>query len=125
MTEAHHHDDHVRGLYMIYAALLVLLLLTVGVAFIHMGSMNIVMALAIAVAKACMVIWVFMHVRDGGKLVWMFASASFVWLGILLVLTMSDYLSRHQLPRGDPYNTEAPFVHSTAEQHAGQPRDKE
>ena len=129
MTEANHpqdhHDDdaHLRGLYMIYAALMVLLVLTVGAAFIHKGSFNIVVALAIAVTKASMVIWVFMHVREGGKLVWIFATAAFVWLGILLVLTMSDYLSRHQLPRGDPYNGSAPFVQSAAEQHSDQKKD--
>jgi|tagenome__1003787_1003787.scaffolds.fasta_scaffold20137731_2 cytochrome c oxidase subunit 4 len=137
MTEAHpsisdlnrrdepHHpaEHHVRDLVRIYAALMVLLVLTVGAAFIHMGSFNIVVALTIAIAKACMVIWVFMHVREGGKIVWIFATAAFVWLGILLVLTMSDYLTRNQVPRGQPYNTDAPFIHSTAEEQPGQPKD--
>lgn len=117
-----HAADHVRGLVQIYIALLVLLALTVGAAFVPLGTFNIVVALTIAIAKACMVIWVFMHVRDGGKLVWIFATAAFVWLGILLVLTFADYLSRGKIPRGRPYNAESPFIHSVPERHAPEPR---
>src|SRR6476646_3601097 len=113
--------DHVRDLVRIYLALMVLL--TVGAAFIPMGKLNIVVALTIAIAKACMVIWVFMHVREGGKLVWIFSTAAFVWLGILLVLTLSDYLSRDQLPRGHPYNTDSPFIQSTPQEHPPEPKD--
>jgi cytochrome c oxidase subunit 4 len=117
-----HHEDHVRDLVRIYIALLVLLALTVGAAFVHLGTLNIVVALTIAIAKACMVIWVFMHVREGGRLVWIFATAAFVWLGILLVLTLSDYLSRNQIPRGHPYNTDSPFIESAPRERPPEPR---
>jgi hypothetical protein len=40
----------------------------------------------------------FMHVRKSSKLTWIFASAAFVWLGIMFVYSFSDYLARGQLP---------------------------
>jgi cytochrome c oxidase subunit 4 len=117
-----HAADHVRGLVQVYIALLVLLALTVGAAFVHMGKFNIVVALTIAIAKACLVIWVFMHVREGGRLVWIFATAAFVWLGILFVLTFSDYLSRGKIPRGRPFDTDSPFMHSAPESRTIEPK---
>jgi cytochrome c oxidase subunit 4 len=78
----------------VYAALFVLLILTVGAAVLNLGSFNIVVALAIAVAKMMLIVLYFMHVREGTHLTWVFAVAGFFWLGILMVLTMSDYLSR-------------------------------
>jgi cytochrome c oxidase subunit 4 len=36
----------------------------------------------------------FMHVRYSTRLTWIVVIAGFFWLGILLALTMSDYISR-------------------------------
>jgi caa(3)-type oxidase subunit IV len=35
-----------------------------------------------------------MHVRYGTRLTWVVVSSGFFWLGILIVLGLSDYLSR-------------------------------
>jgi cytochrome c oxidase subunit 4 len=35
-----------------------------------------------------------MHVRYSTRLTWIVVIAGFFWLGILLALTMSDYISR-------------------------------
>lgn len=75
-------------------ALLVLFLLTVGVAYIDLGAFNIVVAMAIATFKAILVVLYFMHVRYSSRVTWVFVSASFFWLVILLVLTLSDYVTR-------------------------------
>ena len=45
-----------------------------------------------------LIILYFMHVRYNSRLAWVFASAGFIWLGILLVLVMSDYISRGWVP---------------------------
>ena len=50
--------------------------------------------MAIAVAKAVLIILFFMHIRYGRKLTWVFAGAGFFWLAILLVLAMTDYATR-------------------------------
>jgi len=80
--------------YTIYAALLGLLALTVLTAYIHLGPWSIVLALTIATVKAVLVVLYFMHVRFSNRLTRIFVAAGFVWLLIMLVLTMSDYISR-------------------------------
>jgi cytochrome c oxidase subunit 4 len=64
------------------------------VAYFDLGPFNTVAALGIAVFKALLVVLVFMHVRYSPKLTWAVAIGSIFWLGILLVLTMADYLTR-------------------------------
>ena len=54
----------------------------------------VLVVMAVAIAKALFVIMYFMHVKFSSKLVWVFSTGAFLWLGILLVLGMSDYLSR-------------------------------
>ncbi|MBI4444947.1 MAG: cytochrome C oxidase subunit IV family protein [Acidobacteria bacterium] len=82
----------------IFAALLALTLVTVMVAMIDLGPLNTPLALGIAGLKATLVILYFMHVRYSSRLTWMFVGAGFFWLGILLALTLSDFLSRGWLP---------------------------
>jgi cytochrome c oxidase subunit 4 len=47
------------------------------------------------VVKALVVILWFMHVIHSPRLTWIVVIASFLWLGVLFVLTFSDYLTRH------------------------------
>lgn len=79
-----------------WAALVVLLATTTGLAFVPLGRWNIVVALAIATAKALIVVIVFMELRRSSGLVRVFAGAGFLWLLILLGLTGADYSSRHE-----------------------------
>jgi cytochrome c oxidase subunit 4 len=85
--------------YSVFAALMVLLVVTIGVAFINLGGLNIAAALTIAVIKAVVIILYFMHVRYSSRLTWLIVGAGFFWLGILLVLAGSDYLTRQWLPQ--------------------------
>ena len=88
----------VRALYYrIFAALLMLTLLTVGVAYLDLGVLNTVIALTIATGKALLVVLFFMHVRYSSRLTWVVVSASVFWLLLLLVFTLSDYLTRSTL----------------------------
>ena len=88
----------------IYAAILGALLLgtylTVQAAKIDLGRWNIVLALLIATIKMTLVILFFMHVKYGTRLTWTVVVGSVFWLGILLVLTLSDYLTRRFLKFG-------------------------
>lgn len=82
----------------IFIALLILTLTTAGAAFVDLGgSLNAVVALTIACAKALLVILYFMHVRYSDRLTWVFVGAGFFWLLILLTLTMTDPLTRNWL----------------------------
>ena len=80
---------------LIWAALMLLLLLTWGVAQFDLGPFNIIAALTIAVTKMLLVILVFMHVRYSTRLNWIFVAAGFIWLLIMIDLTLSDYLTRN------------------------------
>jgi cytochrome c oxidase subunit 4 len=75
-------------------ALLALTATTCGVSFIDMGKMNAVVAVAIAFAKASLVALIFMHLRYSRRLMWIVAASGLFWLGILIALTMGDYLTR-------------------------------
>lgn len=86
-----------RVYYMVFATLVLLTLITVDVAFYDLGILSIYVALTIATCKALLVIFYFMHVRYSSPLTWVFALAGFLWLIILIVLIMSDYLTRHWL----------------------------
>jgi cytochrome c oxidase subunit IV len=79
-----------------FLALLALAVLTVGAAYIDLGGFNLPIALLIALLKAFIVIWYFMHIRHSTALSKVFAVAGFVWVGILLAHTFSDYLTRSQ-----------------------------
>ena len=84
-----------KGLYYsIFAALIVGTVLTVVAARIDLGAFNNVVMLAIAGAKASLVVLFFMHVRWSSRLTWVVAAAGVFWLLIMFTLTMSDYMSR-------------------------------
>lgn len=89
-----HHVVPVRTYLMVFVALLVLLVATVGAYYVDLGPLNIAVALTIALVKAALIVLYFMHVRYSSRLVWVFAAATVVWLIIMLGLTFSDYISR-------------------------------
>ena len=77
-----------------WAALLALLLLTVGAAYITLGVFNTVIALTIAAIKAFLIVLIFMHIKWAGKLLHLAAVAGILWLGIMIAMVLGDYLTR-------------------------------
>lgn len=59
----HVHVMPLRVLFGVFAALLVLTVLTVAVTWVDLGSFNLVIALTVAVVKASLVALYFMHLR--------------------------------------------------------------
>ena len=90
----HGHILTVRTYLTVYIALLVLLVATVGAAFINVEPFNFALTMIIALAKAIMILLIFMHVRYSERLVWVFSSAAFLWLAILIALSLNDYFTR-------------------------------
>src|SRR5207244_8910601 len=80
--------------YMVFGALIAGTALTVAAAEVDLGALNNVLMLAIACAKALLVILFFMHLRWGTRLTWVVVGSGFFWLLIMFSLTMSDYMSR-------------------------------
>jgi cytochrome c oxidase subunit 4 len=83
-----------RVYYTIFAILLFCTYLTVQIAFLDLGPLNAGAAIAIACFKAVLVVLFFMHVKYSTRLTWAVVIGSVFWFGILIVLTMSDYLTR-------------------------------
>ena len=89
--------DHIlptRVYYTIFAILLLCTYLTWQIAYFDLGRLNTVAALGIAVVKAVLVVLFFMHAKYSTRLTWAVSIAGVFWLGMLLALTMGDYLTR-------------------------------
>src|SRR3954447_1801176 len=91
MTE---HIDSTRTYILVFLGLITLTIATTAVAFVDLGSFSVVVALAIAVCKMLLVALFFMHVRHSTKLTKLVVTGGLLWLGILLVLTMTDIITR-------------------------------
>ena len=82
----------------VWVALMALMILTAALSRINLGEWSTFIALAIAVIKALLVILFFMHVRyEIQKMAWIVVIAGFFWMGILMALSMTDYLTRGYL----------------------------
>ena len=82
----------------LWVILLLLLLLNWGLAQLNLGRLNVVAAVAIAAAQMLLSIFYYMHVRVSPRLTWVFVAAGFIWLMIMINLSMSDYLTRGNIP---------------------------
>jgi len=88
----------VRTYVTIFLILLCLTALTLAVSFVHLGEANTIVAVTIAFAKATLVALYFMHIRYSDRVIWLTAMAGLFWMGILVLLTLSDYWARGWLP---------------------------
>ena len=88
------HDSGNRTYLLVWAALLVLTAATVAVSYVHLGMMNVVVALLIAAVKASLVALFFMHLRYESRLVWGFALTPIFFLALIIAGTLSDTLFR-------------------------------
>ena len=82
---------------------ILLILLTVATAAISFAPLrpsvwHIVLGLIIAACKAALVVLFFMHALISTRLTWTVILVVCFWMGILLVLTLSDYFSRNLIP---------------------------
>ncbi len=86
-----------RTYLIIGAILLVLTALTYGAAFVNLGPLQTVVALGIAIVKALLIILFFMHARFSQGITRVAIGAGLLWLGILIVGTLHDYITRGSL----------------------------
>lgn len=86
-----------------YVGICILLLLgtilSVSFSFMHMAPVwHTVVGLAIALGQAILVLLFSMHLILADKVHWSVVLVAVFWLGILLVLTYSDYFTRGIVP---------------------------
>jgi cytochrome c oxidase subunit 4 len=97
LAEEHAPHIHITPLstyLLVFAGLTVGTVLTVVAAHYDLGMLNTPIALLIASIKTVLVILFFMHVIHSTRLTWVVVIGSFLWLGVLFVLTLADYLTR-------------------------------
>ena len=92
-----HHVMPVQTNVAVFIALLLLLFATVGAAQLPLGDWHFPIAMAIATAKAVLIVLFFMHLLYSHRLTMVISVASFLWLAILVALTLNDYLTRNEL----------------------------
>ena len=88
------HAGAIKTYFLVFGTLMAFTLLTVWAAFQNLHALNAPIALVIATIKATLVTLFFMHVKDSGRLIQIAVLSGVFWLGILLTLTMTDFLSR-------------------------------
>ena len=97
VTNPEHVEHHIvtpAQYLLVFGTLLLFTLLTVVAAYIDMGWLNPVVALGIASFKAVIVILFFMHAKYQSRLIKMTIASGFFVFAVLIVMTMSDYISR-------------------------------
>ena len=81
----------------VFLALLALTGITTAVAYVDLGHFSVVVALSVAVVKMLLVALFFMHLRHSNKLTRIVVAGGLLWLAILIVLSLSDLLTRNWL----------------------------
>jgi cytochrome c oxidase subunit 4 len=96
MAQHEEHTEHGQLFYIaIGVGLLILTATTVAAAFVNLGVFNPVVALLIATIKATLVVLFFMHVKGASeKMTGVVVVSGFFFLGILLTLSLADYLTQ-------------------------------
>ena len=82
----------------IFLALMVGTALTVGAAYIDLGTFNFPVAMLIAVFKATLVVWYFMHVKYQSSLTKLTVATGLFFLALLLGMMLIDYTSKDFMP---------------------------
>ncbi|MCI0704852.1 MAG: cytochrome C oxidase subunit IV family protein [Planctomycetia bacterium] len=88
-------------LVIVWIAVLGLALVNVGLSFaIGPTKFTLPLQLMIGFVQAGLVAYYFMHLKQGDKVVILTALSSLFWMGILFVLFLSDYMTRHIIVGG-------------------------
>jgi cytochrome c oxidase subunit IV len=95
--EVHAHVNSPLFMIGIFAALIVLTVLTVAVSYVDLGVANTFVALLIATMKASLVAAFFMHLKGDRPIHSIIFVGAFVFLGIFIFLSNDDLTTRHQV----------------------------
>lgn len=77
-----------------WLALLGLLGITFGSAYVRLGAGNLFVNLGVSVLKTLLVMLVFMELTRRSSVVRLVAAAGFFWLALLVALSVADFLTR-------------------------------
>ena len=94
MSEHKHEPVPYRTFILVWVALLALTIITVAVSRVHLGPLNIWVALGIASVKSSLVIFIFMHLKQESKLFKIGLLVLLIILAIFIGFTFFDVLYR-------------------------------
>ena len=81
---------------LVWGSLLLLVLLTLWLAYLPLGRFNLSVSLLIAGVKSALIGIVFMELRLAKSFIRLAAGAAFLWIAVMFALTFSDLASRVQ-----------------------------
>jgi cytochrome c oxidase subunit 4 len=93
----HSHVSSVKFYIGILAILVTFTLLTVAVASVHLGPLNLAVAILIASAKATLVVMFFMHLKYDNRFNATIVICSLMFIGVFFAYTMNDTETRGEL----------------------------
>ncbi|MFC2170731.1 cytochrome C oxidase subunit IV family protein [Calditrichota bacterium] len=116
-TATDNHEHHITPLkvyFGVFAALIVFTIITVTVAQIHLGPLNLVVAMSIASVKAILVGLFFMHLKSDNKMFSVVFLLALIFLAVFIVLTMFDTMTRDSInpETSSPIRDKAAFYDS-------------
>jgi cytochrome c oxidase subunit IV len=96
--DAHANDDirsHVKTYFMIFGALMVLTMITVGVSYLHLSiPLAITVALIVALIKGSLVALFFMHLNHERKLIYYVLALTVVFFIFMMFVPLATNLDR-------------------------------
>jgi cytochrome c oxidase subunit IV len=98
--DAHATDirSHVKTYYMVFGALLVLTMITVGVSYLHLSiPMAITVALIVAAIKGSLVALFFMHLSHERKIIYYVLALTVIFFIFLMFVPLFTNLDKIQL----------------------------
>jgi cytochrome c oxidase subunit 4 len=97
---ARDHVPHVLPLRIyigVWAALIVLTVITVGVSYFSFGDWNLIVAMLVATTKAALVCAYFMHLKYDDRFNTLVLLSAFAFLGLLFVFSLADLPRRGEI----------------------------
>ncbi len=119
MAHAEHHVTPKKTLIQVFVALVTLTAITVFVAQMDLGPLNVPIALSIAIVKASLVVVIFMALKHDNRMNAVVFLVGAVFVAVFLVLTLFDTAYRGDLPN----TVEGTIMEEQAEQDALRARD--
>jgi len=93
----HSHISSARFYVGIFSTLVALTVLTVAISYVHLGPLNLAVAIIIASIKASLVVMFFMHLKYDNKFNGLIFVCSLMFIGVFFAYTMNDTEHRGQV----------------------------
>ena len=118
------HQPHITPMWVYFGvlgALLILTVVTVAVAQVDLGPLNLPVAMAVATVKAGLVALIFMHLVFDHKFYIYLLLASLVFLAVFVIFCLFDLTRRHEIRHevAAPIHAEAEWYKELRIQAAG------